>query len=222
MLLSANGKISIHTLTKEEYIDNEDAISYAIDDIFASNKLLNGKGWKYSEQNFFDKHPLNTFLYAKKGDKIVGLIYGAPHRDYMCYEEYGTENIDTWGIVYLMVHKYHQRQGLGSTLFTACMEDIRNKGGKVVSSMPNRRSIYNVHNCVTSNNLGSLVVESPSRHILNVNFSQPFLDREINPIESGAIFAKPKTEPNKHELFDIYFMPEWVKYLEEHGDEFSK
>ena len=101
MLLLSKDKYSIHSLSTEEFNRNKHFFFESFNDIASSIKI---PSFTMYEAEFFDKHPINSFLYVKENNKIVAILYCTPHRDYSCYQEFGTNDFGCWGVNYIQVH----------------------------------------------------------------------------------------------------------------------
>ena len=66
MLLLSKDKYSIHTLSIDEFNYNKEFFYKSFDDIASSIKI---PPFTMYEAEFFDKHPINSFLYVKENDK---------------------------------------------------------------------------------------------------------------------------------------------------------
>ncbi len=206
MNIISNNKFSILSVTKE----NIEQFKTCLDAIIKSNNMYHNT-WDEMEPNFFERHPTNSFLAIKQNDLVVGLIYGTPHKDYACYEEFSTDNLDNWGINYLIIHKDYQKHGLGTFLFKASMQDINNKGGKTVSFMPNRKSIGMVHNVVKETNMGPLSLNNHPG-TLTLHFNLNFLTGKTK-LFNDKFFNKTKTAKSDYDLYDYYFTCEMDENL---------
>ncbi len=214
MLVKGKGKISVHSLTKGEYEENKGYFDLMFDDILDSNDLFAGRNWDSAEGRFFEQHPDNSFVVLKVNNKIVGIMYSAPHRDYMCYDEYGTDNLDNWGIIYLIIHKDYQKKGYGTMLFDTGIQDMKDKGAKTVATMPNRKSIHILHNCIQEKGIGEMSRINDYQLILEMKFNEEFLSGKINLVDRDDLLVKQPKREHPYDLFDYYFFP----YRLEMGD----
>ena len=83
------------------------------------------------------------------------------------------------------------------------MQDIRNKGAKTVSLMPNRKSLNIIHTIVRETEIGSLSLnEHPGT--LTLSFNRAFITGRSK-LFGDKIFIKTKTVKPDYDLYNYYF-----------------
>ena len=204
MLIFSHDKFNIHSLSIEEFNQNKQHYYDSFDSIAKSIKVPN---FTIYESKFFDRHPTNSFLYLEEEGKIVAILYSTPHRDYQCYPEFGTNNLDTWGVNYLQVHKNFSGKGYGYLLLLAGLEDIKKKGGLNVDYTPNRQSASLVHHVVYDNNIGDITLKNRISNILSISFNDYFLNLNTSVLQleqSHTRHPHESIEPYE-DFYEYYF-----------------
>lgn len=214
MLLLSKDKYCIHSLSTDEFNSNKEFFFESFNNIAKSIKI---PPFTMYEAKFFDKHPINSFLYLKENDKIVAILYCTPHRDYSCYQEFGTNDLSCWGVNYIQVHKDYSGKGYGYLLLLAGLEDIKNKGGKKVEFMPNRKSASLFHHAVYDNNIGDISVVDKSDTILNISFNDHFLNSNFSILDLKQTHTRHTHKSIKpyRDFYDYYMFKEYPELLEE-------
>ena len=125
-------KYTMHTLSIEDFFENSDLYQKSFDEISYSLGLNSNN---YEE--FFKRHPINSIVYIKDGNKIVSFMYATPCRDYIAYN--GTD-LQYWAINYIQTHKNFQNRGYASSLIPYGIQDIAKKGGNKIDFVSNQFS----------------------------------------------------------------------------------
>ena len=211
-IIEKNG-FSIHTLSKEEFNSEKNFFIEQLNTISISLKIQ-----PFSEEyllNFFDSHSINSFVYIKSENKIVGFIYSTPHRDYDTYDEFETNDLTHWGVNYIQVHKDFNNKGFGSLLVLACCEDVKQKGASKIDFMPNKQSISIFHHAITGNNIGTISLNKSldwnyllAGRVLTISFSEQFLKSNKSILFCPYTYLK-----HEHKKLDRPFRDYWDYYF---------
>lgn len=221
MLLLAKDKFALHSLSIDEFYRNKQFYFNSFDDIAKSIKI---PPFTMYEAEFFDKHPINSFLYVKENDKIVAILYSTPHRDYSCYKEFGTNDFSRWGVNYIQVHKDYSGKGYGYLMLLAGLEDIKNKGGKKIEFMPNRKSASLFHHAVYDNNIGDVAVVDKMNAILSISFNKHFLNLNSSILDFKQTHTRHTHKSIKpyRDFYDYYMFKGYPQLLEKINEQYEE
>ena len=125
-------KYTMHTLSIEDFLKDSDLYQKSFYEISYSLGLNNSN---YDE--FFKRHPINSLVYIKDGNRIVSFMYATLYRDYIGYEG---ADLQYWTINYIQTHKDFQNRGYASSLIPYGIQDIVKKGGNKIDFLPNQYS----------------------------------------------------------------------------------
>lgn len=163
-------KYTMHILNIEDFLKNSDLYQKSFDEISYSLGLNNSN---YDE--FFKRHPINSIVYIKDGNKIVSFMYATPCRDYITYE--GTD-LQYWTINYIQTHKDFQNNGYASLLIPYGIQDIVKKGGNKIDFVPNQFSKSILEKAIQQFKIGTLNKSKERIGTLTISINDKNIQKE--------------------------------------------
>ncbi len=167
----------IKKLTQKKFNTNPEFFQRSLDEITISQNLCKSTDYKdkiFGPTNwteFFKKYPLNSIVYIEENGKIVSFMYATPHR------EFGSkiDNIEHWGINYIQTHKDFEKKGYAYILTLEGLKDIREKGAKKITLLPNEKSKPILFKVLKNNIIGNIISKDDVYGTLEIMFNNEFL-----------------------------------------------